>query len=318
MDNWQTSLRAFCILAIGMFISGPSLSESGVSLYSLLKDEYDAVVITNANVLVATIIEVKNQNGTNGNPPNLVLMVEQVLRGDTFASPLHAILSPPPHDVDWVGPGSKAAIERWAQRPLVAPEANKKYIFLLEKADNKFQVIPMGVIPYSSENLAKTKAAIQQGEEIQKKYMEEARKEENAKKQMVNGWIASTQDADISALEKNSDFIGIGKLSSYMNTKEPFYMADFEITKILKGDKIGNYRPPHHFVTVLDIPDEIIKKLSEYRDQKDFNGALILFLKLKKINRGNPPAYYLPVDNAFSFLPATSEKIKKANSLTKR
>lgn len=131
-------------------------NEGGMDEETLLVDFYP-------DILVVRIKEIdENSKNTNGDPPRLTVDIQKVLKGSTKEVSLEAVWRPYPHDVDWVGEGSKEAMREWSMQPNLPPGMGTKWILSGRiTAGNVFYVGPRGRYPYTDEKLEWVKTILQ-------------------------------------------------------------------------------------------------------------------------------------------------------------
>jgi hypothetical protein len=138
-------LAVFGILLWGAVAPAGGTPEHLLSDEALLRD-------WRRDVYVVTVKAVDDKGSTNGNPPRVVLVVEEALRGEAKAgAELKAVWHPFPHDIDTTGRDKELAA--WKARPLAGQKVGDKLIVLeyLPPAKDPFSVSPRCRIPATKE-----------------------------------------------------------------------------------------------------------------------------------------------------------------------
>lgn len=93
------------------------------------------------SIVVLTVVATDPRGAaTHGDPPAIVVNIEEVLAGGVAPGQRPGQWSPPPSGIDWTGPSAAAAKAEWAQVALAAPPVGLRVIALGREVDGVFRV----------------------------------------------------------------------------------------------------------------------------------------------------------------------------------
>jgi len=134
-------MKTLALAMISFFLTVP-LCMAGGTPENLLSDEA-LLRDWRRDVYVVTIKSVDDKGATNGKPPRVRFVIDEVFRGEAKAgAELAAVWHPFPHDIDTTGRASELAA--WEARPLTGPKVGDKLIVLeyMPKVKVPFSVSP--------------------------------------------------------------------------------------------------------------------------------------------------------------------------------
>ncbi len=153
------------IIAVGLVVALPGRVAAGPSLEDMLSmGGEDAILLdTSWDVIRARILGVAG-GSTKGDPPQLELEVQEVLRGGLRIDRRRAIWEPFPHDIDWLDGSTEERIARWEAETLGGPPRGTSWILVGPTVHDSlgtiFLVSALGRFPSDPERDAWTRAAL--------------------------------------------------------------------------------------------------------------------------------------------------------------
>lgn len=170
LARFSTGALGLLTFVVSIAVSGtwPTPATAGMTMTHALamKGEGAIIELTGTDVIIAEVVGLPRPVGTNGNPPVAIINVKETLRGDVPApAEYRAVWLPFPHDVDYIGGGSKERIRRWEEATLEGPGKGAELILVGSVGQEEaFLVSPIGRFPYSKERREWALTLIEKGE----------------------------------------------------------------------------------------------------------------------------------------------------------
>ena len=306
----RRSVSVVCLWTL-LFVSWSTHVFGGASIEHVMSDN-DLLASPSYSVIVASIEQVDDQGATYGDPPEVTLLVSEVLRGNIQLGRLHARWLPFPHDIDYVGGNSETALRGWEAQPLSGPKQGLKMILIgnierryfpstkyPESTDSveAFMVSARCRFAYSDVRRAWALKAIQRGEEEDKQEQERQQNERKVIEDKRRQWKEEIGIEEIVRLTREADLIVVGCPGGAAAASGVPITIQVDV---LKGIKRESYTENSYSVTVV-LPDRVHGIL-------DYNGPeALFFLKENGMNLRNSGWYYPILENGVVY--ASEESI---------
>lgn len=251
---------------------------SGASLEHVLEDE-DLIRGGSYFVIVAIVENVEKLFGTNGNPPKVLLNVQDVLEGNMELGRIQGICLPFPHDIDYDGGDSSERLEKWSKLSLKSLEKGSKMILIGRLQTNhsgfsEFYISSRCRFIFSEEKHLWVLKNIEAGRNSRLKFQKEKQELIQAEEEKRTNWIQAKSTVSIPNLLSSSDFVGVG---SIYNSG----LIYSQIKLILKGGKREDF-PKDFFVWNLNILKEdyeILFSNNHFTPTYHINRNFLFFLR---------------------------------------
>ncbi len=251
-------------------------------------------------VFMAVVKDVPAGDWTFGNPPNVIVEVEEVFRGKRQKGKLTVTWGPPPHDFDTTD--REAELKLWKTRKLEVPKVGDKWIYWGWPVNGVLYTRADGRVPWSEENRARTIAQVQAFEQSRKAELRRQNRTPEEISKARQKWQAGIQEKDLKHWTAQADFIALGKTAGLGNGGEK-WLCMFKIEEILKGRSRQKFLNDEQRVQVR-VKDDIAELMTPWKDR------YLLFLSERGMEMGPPyPPLYEPVGDAVVIPDETTKKI---------
>ena len=191
----------------------------------------------NSDIVAVTVKRVPDERPTNGNPPRVVLEVNEVIQGEAKKDRSLAVWTPTngghfdPESVH-TQPELKKKYDEWAKRPMDPPAVGSKWIVFGSVVEHDgeltFRLDDRERYPYTREKHEQVAKVLRDARER----LEADRKDFAAARAT---WRATVSDADVRKYVQEADFVGVGRVSVPSLGGEGDRLAFVEVREVLKG-----------------------------------------------------------------------------------
>jgi hypothetical protein len=251
-------------------------------------------------VFTGVIKEVPAGDWTFGNPPKVIVEVEEVLFGKSQKGKLTVVWGPPTNDFDTTD--REPEIKLWKTRKLEIPKVGEKWIIGANPFRDEWYSSAGSRVMWSKEN----KARIIVDREAAERFLKDELRRQNRTPEEISKarskWRDSIKEEDIKNWTAKADFIAVGKTLGLSGSGEK-WQCTFGVEEVLKGQYRWKYSHDQEQVRVY-VKGNIAELLMPWNDR------CLLFLSERGMGIGSiPPPFYMPVGDVVAVPDEAAMKI---------